>query len=212
MNGSDNLAPLLGCPFCGGAMTVQSNRDWHRIVGQHDEQCPFDVGDPAITVPAEQQALAWAIETWNRRTPPPQASGGEPDVHREPCHACGGSGHVDDVQASVEDVEAQAVEYLRDLLRFVNIEAEKCDASNDRRFFDSQVKDIERVIAALRTRSGGVGVGELRDLAPRALELANRLVASGPKAAHVSASECHEIAEFVRATVAIIDHAGRGDA
>lgn len=51
------------------------------------------------------------------------------------------------------------------------------------------------------------GMEELRDLAPRALELAERLVMSGPKAAHVSASETHEIADFVRDTVAMLSAA-----
>lgn len=54
---------------------------------------------------------------------------------------------------------------------------------------------------------GVVWLEEIRDVAPRALELADRLVASGPKAAHVSASECHEISDFVRGVVALIDTA-----
>lgn len=41
----------------------------------------------------------------------------------------------------------------------------------------------------------------LLDLAPRAKDLATRLVAAGPKAAHVSASETHEIADFVNASI-----------
>lgn len=40
----------------------------------------------------------------------------------------------------------------------------------------------------------------------RLRELASRLVAGGPKAAHVSASECHEIAEGL---VELIDEAPR---
>ncbi len=72
------MAELLNCPFCGCVMAAQSNRDWHHIVGQHEDGCVFDGGDPPITVPAEEQALASAIAAWNRRTPPTQAAGGEP--------------------------------------------------------------------------------------------------------------------------------------
>lgn len=39
---------------------------------------------------------------------------------------------------------------------------------------------------------------ELRSyLSPRIVDIADRLVASGPKAAHVSASECHELTDAV---------------
>lgn len=44
----------------------------------------------------------------------------------------------------------------------------------------------------------------LLELAPRAADLATRLVAAGPKAAHVSASETHEIAEFIHAAIAAL--------
>lgn len=38
---------------------------------------------------------------------------------------------------------------------------------------------------------------EIADFLPRAIELANRLTASGPKCCAVSASETHEIKDFV---------------
>jgi hypothetical protein len=44
----------------------------------------------------------------------------------------------------------------------------------------------------------------LLEHAPRATDLATRLVAAGPKAAHVSTSETHEIAEFVHAAIAAL--------
>lgn len=54
---------------------------------------------------------------------------------------------------------------------------------------------------------------ELVESAPRAKELAERLVAPGPKAASVSASETHEIADFIFDTVAALEAAAlKGDA
>ena len=47
-------------------------------------------------------------------------------------------------------------------------------------------------------------LADLLELAPRAEELATRLVAAGPKAAHVSASETHEIADFVHSAIAVL--------
>ncbi|MPS27594.1 MAG: hypothetical protein E2576_11175 [Alcaligenaceae bacterium] len=44
-------------------------------------------------------------------------------------------------------------------------------------------------------------ITDLLDSADRLEDLANRLVAAGPKAAHVSASETHEIADFVHAAI-----------
>lgn len=56
---------------------------------------------------------------------------------------------------------------------------------------------------------GGDTLRQLLEEAPRAAELATRLVASGPKASHVSCSETHEIADFVHAAIAAL--AGKGD-
>lgn len=53
-------------------------------------------------------------------------------------------------------VVAEAVDFLRDLLRFVKLEAGKCESGNDRHFFDSQAKEIERVIAALAQQPAAV--------------------------------------------------------
>lgn len=47
-------------------------------------------------------------------------------------------------------------------------------------------------------------IADVLEFAPRAEELATRLVAAGPKAAHVSASETHEIADFVHAAIALL--------
>lgn len=48
------------------------------------------------------------------------------------------------------------------------------------------------------------GIAELLEDSERAAELARRLVAAGPKAAHVSASETHEISDFVLAAVKLL--------
>lgn len=50
----------------------------------------------------------------------------------------------------------------------------------------------------------GAMTEELLQSAHRMEELAKRLVAPGPKAAHVSASETHELAEFVHAAISVL--------
>lgn len=47
-------------------------------------------------------------------------------------------------------------------------------------------------------------ISELTDELPRAEELAERLCVAGPKAAYVSASETHEIKDFVLAAAGLI--------
>lgn len=62
---SIKLAP---CPFCKAAMRVESNRDWHRIVGDHDDQC-FLTDRDTVMVPATDEQLALAVRDWNRCAP-----------------------------------------------------------------------------------------------------------------------------------------------
>lgn len=57
---------LKACPFCGCSMSVRSNRDWHRLVGDHDEQCVF-VEEETMMVPATDEQLAVVVADWNRR-------------------------------------------------------------------------------------------------------------------------------------------------
>lgn len=68
---SEELKP---CPFCGCHMRMWSNRDWHRITGEHDEQCVF-LEEETILVPATDDQRAVAIADWNRRQH--RAGGGE---------------------------------------------------------------------------------------------------------------------------------------
>jgi hypothetical protein len=64
---------------------------------------------------------------------------------------------------------------------------------------------VERVLDSRRpggstsisSREQATPVRARRRVDDRAVELARRLVASGPKASHVSASECHEISEYI---------------
>lgn len=51
---------------------------------------------------------------------------------------------------------------------------------------------------------GGTLLAELLEDSARAAELANRLIAPGPKAAQVSASETHEISDFVLSMVDLL--------
>ena len=57
---------LLPCPFCGNDARLESNRDWHRIIVDHDEQCVFIEPD-VVMVPATDEQLSIAIADWNRR-------------------------------------------------------------------------------------------------------------------------------------------------
>lgn len=42
------------CPFCGCSIRLESNHDWHRLQGDHDDACPFS--NRALT--AQEQATA----------------------------------------------------------------------------------------------------------------------------------------------------------
>ena len=57
-------------------MRIQSNRDWHRLVGEHDEKCVFTDSE-TMMVPATNEQLALVIEDWNRRAQPAEAEGVE---------------------------------------------------------------------------------------------------------------------------------------
>lgn len=62
---------LKACPFCGGKVQFSSNRDWHRIEGQHADGCFFDgdwLGEMSM-VPATDDAKQFILEAWNTRAP-----------------------------------------------------------------------------------------------------------------------------------------------
>lgn len=60
-------ADLLTCPFCDCSMSVSSNRDWHRLVGEHDDACFFAVDADMLIAPATDDQLATLVSDWNRR-------------------------------------------------------------------------------------------------------------------------------------------------
>lgn len=64
----DHKTELLPCPFCGTAMRIESNRDWHRLIGEHSEKCVF-LDPETMMVPAKDDQLALIFEDWNTRAP-----------------------------------------------------------------------------------------------------------------------------------------------
>ncbi len=59
-------AQLLPCPFCAGPVRITSNRDWHKLTGDHTPDCVFDE-DYVTMVPANNDSLEWLVAAWNRR-------------------------------------------------------------------------------------------------------------------------------------------------
>jgi hypothetical protein len=74
---TEMVSDLLPCPFCKAAMRIESNRDWHRAMGDHDEQCVFTDSE-TVMVPALDDQRALLVRDWNRRTQP------APQPHPEP--------------------------------------------------------------------------------------------------------------------------------
>ncbi|MGK0129663.1 Lar family restriction alleviation protein [Pseudomonas aeruginosa] len=63
---ADELKP---CPFCGCSMRLESNRDWHRIVGDHALECAFTDSETMV-VPATKEQRDIAVSDWNARAVP----------------------------------------------------------------------------------------------------------------------------------------------
>ncbi|MFW4716639.1 Lar family restriction alleviation protein [Pseudomonas aeruginosa] len=60
---------LKPCPFCGCSMHLESNRDWHRIVGDHALECAFTDSETMV-VPATKEQRDIAVSDWNARAVP----------------------------------------------------------------------------------------------------------------------------------------------
>ncbi|WP_416406556.1 hypothetical protein RCH27_08860 [Paracidovorax citrulli] len=139
MSTDTTLAP---CPFCGGAMWVQSNRDWHRLFGDHDDDCVWGQDDDAVMmVPAQPDQLAAMVHAWNRRatiSAPPQyppmpehwavvASVNGQDILCITNDALAGSGEL-----SGEEEQA-VIGMAQHLLAFVGYGMPPCDFDPDER-------------------------------------------------------------------------------
>jgi len=60
-------AKLKPCPFCQRDMRISSNRDWHHLTGEHDDNCPFEPDEDTMCVPATDEMRGWLVAAWNRR-------------------------------------------------------------------------------------------------------------------------------------------------
>lgn len=58
---------LKPCPFCGCEIRLESNRDWHRLQGDHSDNCPFEGGDETLMSPATDEQLELLYRDWNTR-------------------------------------------------------------------------------------------------------------------------------------------------
>lgn len=65
------MTGIKNCPFCGGEMSVKSNKDWHQLHGTHAVDCVFD-DDAALIVPATDDQMLSMIKSWNTRATPPE--------------------------------------------------------------------------------------------------------------------------------------------
>ncbi|MEN5225561.1 hypothetical protein ABE561_12375 [Pseudomonas asiatica] len=74
---TEMVSELLPCPFCNAAMHVESNRDWHRAIGDHADECVFTDSE-TMMVPATDAQRSLMVADWNRRAQP------APQPHPEP--------------------------------------------------------------------------------------------------------------------------------
>lgn len=76
-NTEQMVSELLPCPFCKAAMHIESNRDWHRVMGEHDEECVF-LDPETMMVPATDEQRELLVRDWNRRKKSAAQHQGEP--------------------------------------------------------------------------------------------------------------------------------------
>lgn len=65
-NTEQMVSELLPRPFCKAAMRIESNRDWHRVMGERDEECVF-LDPETMMVPATDEQRELLVRDWNRR-------------------------------------------------------------------------------------------------------------------------------------------------
>jgi hypothetical protein len=75
-----NNEELKPCPFCGGRAHIDSNRDWHRLRGEHTSKCVFDHYEEMATAPATAEGLVWLYTAWNGRAAPAPAASASIDT------------------------------------------------------------------------------------------------------------------------------------
>lgn len=76
---TEMASELRPCPFCSAAMRVESNRDWHRVMGDHAEECVFTDSE-TMMVPATDAQRSIMVADCNQRTQPAEQHQGKPVV------------------------------------------------------------------------------------------------------------------------------------
>lgn len=73
---TEMASELRPCPFCSADMRVESNRDWHRVMGDHTEEWVFTDSE-TMMVPATNAQRSIMVADWNQRTQPAEQHQGE---------------------------------------------------------------------------------------------------------------------------------------
>lgn len=60
------MSELKPCPFCSCVMQIESNRDWHKITGDHGGWCLWNE-DTDFSWPATEVGMSNLLKTWNTR-------------------------------------------------------------------------------------------------------------------------------------------------
>jgi hypothetical protein len=122
MTDTPHTVPALkACPFCACAMRIESNRDWHRLYGDHTEVCLFEADSEQCMVPATPDQLQLLVEDWNLRDTAPLSSDssirlGDTDQNEDGVWTAGIHVGAHGNKIEVHDVDRNTAEAMRDAI------------------------------------------------------------------------------------------------